>query len=191
MEEKIHVFRIRVTSVFVSSMILCLGNISAADSKNNSAPKLEYFGSLTYRDIGKVKNFSRNFVANLGSGTLTLANGDIGKVSAPCADFGNAQKELWFDLDVRCTFTMDDGSHLYIFYGGKMIMDDKAMQLLNERKPWKPKSGIDYWINAPLIRTSSQKYDYMNYIQLIGKGIIADLSAGYVKYDLYKVLYQK
>ena len=28
-----------------------------------------------------MKNFSRNFVANLGSGTLTLANGDIGKVS--------------------------------------------------------------------------------------------------------------
>ena len=50
------------------------------------------------------------------------------------------------------------------------------------------KSGIDYWINAPLIRTSSQKYDYMNYIQLIGKGVIADLSAGYVTYNLYKIL---
>ena len=86
---------------------------------------------------------------------------------------------------------MDDGSHLYIFYGGKMIMDDEATQLMNDGKPWKPKSGIDYWINAPLIRTSSQKYDYMNYIQLIGKGVIADLSAGYVTYDLYKVLYQK
>ena len=182
---------IGLTWVFVSSIIFCSGTISAADPKNSNAPKLEYFGSLTYRDIGEVKNFSRNFVANLASGTLTLANGDIGKVSAPCADFGNAQKELWFDLDVRCTFTMDDGSHLYIFYGGKMIMDDKAAQLMDEGKPWKPKSGIDYWINAPLIRTSSQKYDYMNYIQLIGKGIIADLSAGYVTYDLYKVLYQK
>ena len=179
------------TSVFVIFMIFCLGNISAADPKNNNAPKLEYFGSLTYKDIGEVKNFSRNFVANLGSGTLTLANGDIGNVSAPCADFGNAQKELWFDLDVRCTFTMDDGSHLYIFYGGKMIMDDEATQLMDEGKPWKPKSGIDYWINAPLIRTSSQKYDYMNYIQLIGKGVIADLSAGYVTYDLYTVLYSK
>jgi len=178
-------------SVFVSSMIFCFGNITAADPKNNKAPKLEYFGSLTYRDIGEGKNFSRNFVANLGSGTLTLANGDIGKVSAPCADFGNAQKELWFDLDVRCTFTMEDGAHLYIFYGGKMIMDDKAKELMDEGKPWKPKNGIKYWINAPLIRTSSQKYDYMNYIQLIGKGVIADLSAGYVTYNLYRVLYSK
>ena len=58
----------------------------------------------------KSRIFHEIFVANLGSGTLTLANGDVGKVSAPCADFGNAQKELWLDLDVRCTFTMDDGS---------------------------------------------------------------------------------
>ena len=65
------------------------------------------------------------------------------------------------------------------------------MQLMEENKPWKPKSGIDYWINAPLIRTSSKKYDYMNYIQLIGKGVIADLSTGYVSYNFYKVLYQK
>ena len=185
------IFSFTLKSVLISFMIFCIGTIYAADAKNNNAPKLEYFGSLTYRDIGEVKNFSRNFVANLGSGTLTLANGDVGKVSAPCADFGNAQKELWLDLDVRCTFTMDDGSLLYIFYGGKMIMDDNAMNLMDEGKPWKPKSGIDYWINAPLIRTSSQKYDYMNYIQLIGKGVIADLSAGYVTYNLYKVLYSK
>ena len=68
-------------------------NVKVNTTNNNNAPKLEYFGSLTYRDIGEVRNFSRNFVANLGSGTLTLANGDVGKVSAPCADFGNAQKE--------------------------------------------------------------------------------------------------
>jgi len=68
---------------FIGSMVFCFGSITAADPKNNKAPKLEYFGSLTYRDIGEGKNFSRNFVANLGSGTLTLANGDIGKVSAP------------------------------------------------------------------------------------------------------------
>jgi hypothetical protein len=72
-----------------------------------------------------------------------------------------------------------------------MIMDDKAKELMDEGKPWKPKNGIKYWINAPLIRTSSQKYDYMNYIQLIGKGVIADLSAGYVTYNLYRVLYSK
>ena len=85
---------------------------------------------------------------------------------------------------------MDDGSHLYIFYGGKMIMDNQAMQLMDEGKPWKPKNGIDYWINAPMIRTSSEKYDYMNYIQLIGKGRKAIMAPPIsVTYDLYKVLY--
>ena len=28
-------------------------------------------------------------------------------------------------------------------------MDDKAIQLMNEGKPWNPKSGIDYWKNSP------------------------------------------
>ena len=33
-----------------------------------------------------------------------------------------------------------------------MIMDDKAMQLMDEKKPWKPKSGIDY-LNTMLFET--------------------------------------
>ena len=70
--------RIGLALVFVSSIIFCSVSISAAGPKNRNAPELEYFGSLTYRDIGEVKNFSRTFVANLASGTLTLANGDIG-----------------------------------------------------------------------------------------------------------------
>ena len=184
-------FRNVMKSTLITFSIFWFSSNYANEHKTKKGPELEYFGSLTYKDIGEVRNFKRNFVANLGSGNLTLANGDIGKITAPCADFGNAQKELWFDLDVRCTITMDDGSHLYIFYGGKMIMDNQAMQLMDEGKPWKPKSGIDYWINAPMIRTSSEKYDFMNYIQLIGKGVKADLSAGYVTYDLYKVLYEK
>ena len=31
------------------------------------------------------------------------------------------------------------------FLWSKMIMDDKVIQLMNEGKPWNPKSGIDYW----------------------------------------------
>ena len=70
---KMKIFSFTLNSVFISFMIFYLGTVTAADAKNDNAPKLEYFGSLTYRDIGEVKNFSRNFVANLGSGTLTLS----------------------------------------------------------------------------------------------------------------------
>ena len=52
---KISTFSLRL--VFVISIIFLLGNVSAAAPKKNNAPKLEYFGSLTYRDIGEVKNF--------------------------------------------------------------------------------------------------------------------------------------
>ena len=87
---------------------------------------------------------------------------------------------------------MEDGSELYIYYGGKQIMDEKSDELNKEGKTLTPKNGIDYWISAPLIRTSSEKYDYMNYIQLIGEGRKAIMAPPIsVTYDLYKVLYTK
>ena len=139
-----------------------------------------------------MNGYKRNFIADIPSGTLTLANGDKGKVSSPCADYGNMQKERTIDLEVRCSVTMEDGSELYIIYGGKMIMDEKSDTLNKEGKVLTPKNGLDYWIAAPLIRTTSEKYDYMNYIQLIGKGKKAIMSPPLsVTYDLYKVIYSK
>ena len=62
-ERKMNIFSFTLKSILISFMIFYLGSVSATDPKNKNAPKLEYFGSLTYRDIGEVKNFSRNFVA--------------------------------------------------------------------------------------------------------------------------------
>ena len=87
---------------------------------------------------------------------------------------------------------MEDGSELYLFYGGKQIMDEKSDQLIKEGKTLTAKNGIEYWISAPLIRTSSEKYDYMNYIQLIGKGKKAIMAPPIsVTYELFKVVYAK
>ena len=102
------------------------------------------------------------------------------------------QKERTIALDVRCSVTMEDGSELYIIYGGKMIMDEKSDKLNEEGKLLTPKNGLDYWIAAPLIRTTSEKYDYMNYIQLIGKGKKAIMAPPIsVTYELFKVVYSK
>ena len=167
-----------------------IGSVNADGHKNKKGPKLEYFGTLSYADITRINDYKRNFIADIQSGSLILANGDKGKVASPCADYGNVQKERALDLDVKCSITMEDGSELLIFYGGKQIMDEKSDELIKEGKTLTPKNGIDYWISAPLIRTSSEKYDYMNYIQLIGKGRKAIMAPPIsVTYDLYKVLY--
>ena len=171
--------------------ILIIFNKANADGHSEKkAPELEYFGTLSYADITRINDFKRNFIADINVGTLTLANGDKGKVASPCADYGNVQKERTLDLDVKCSITMEDGSELFIFYGGKQIMDEKSDQLIKEGKTLTPKNGIKYWISAPLIRTSSEKYDYMNFIQLIGKGKKAIMSPPIsVTYDLFKVMY--
>ena len=72
---------------------------------------------MSYADITRINDYKRNFIADIHVGTLTLANGDKGKVASPCADYGNVQKERTLDLDVKCSITMEDGSELYIYYG--------------------------------------------------------------------------
>ena len=174
-------------------LILISCNKANADGhQSKKGPELEYFGTLSYADITRMNGYKRNFIADIPSGTLTLANGDKGKVASPCADYGNMQKERTIDLDVKCSITMEDGSELYIIYGGKMIMDEKSDKLNEGGKTLTPKNGLDYWISAPLIRTTSEKYDYMNYIQLIGKGKKAIMASPIsATYDLYKVIYSK
>ena len=176
--------------IFFGFMFFLNNSINADGHSEKKGPKLEYFGTLSYADITRMNGYKRNFIADIPAGELILANGDKGKVASPCADFGNLQKERTIDLDVKCSITMEDGSELYIIYGGKMIMDEKSAKLNEEGKLLTPKNGLDYWISAPLIRTSSEKYDYMNYIQLIGKGKKAIMAPPIsVTYELYKVLY--
>ena len=176
--------------ILISLMLTCLNKAYADGHKAKKGPELEYFGTLSYADITRMNGYKRNFIADIPAGELILVNGDKGKVASPCADFGNLQKERTIDLDVRCSITMEDGSELYIIYGGKMIMDEKSDKLNEEGKLLTPKNGLEYWISAPLIRTSSEKYDYMNYIQLIGKGKKAIMAPPIsVTYELYKVLY--
>ena len=71
-----------------------------------------------------------------------------------------------------------------------LIFDKKSDKLNEEGKVLTPQNGLAYWVSAPLIRTSSEKYDYMNYIQLIGIGRNAKMAPPIsATYDLYKVLY--
>tara|TARA_S200000501_G_scaffold377787_1_gene437464 strand:- start:379 stop:945 length:567 start_codon:yes stop_codon:yes gene_type:complete len=172
-----------------------LFNISftyAHDHKNNKIPELEYFGTIKFDNFGIENTSKQFFVANINDGTLILANGDKGKLVSPCADFGEFKTSLSINLGVRCSITMDDGSYLYIYYGGKMIMDEKADQLMKEDKTLKPGNGLSYWISSPQIRTTSEKYAYMNDIQLIGKGSEAKFTPPTtVTYNLYKVIYTK
>ena len=96
-----------VTLLFkiVSIIIIFIGfNKAYADGhKSKKGPELEYFGTLSYADITRINDYKRNFIADIHVGTLTLANGDKGKVASPCADYGNVQKERTLDLDVKCS----------------------------------------------------------------------------------------
>ena len=183
---KLHNFCLKSFLVCLITLLLIKGY--ASDHKKE--PKLEYFGTLSYIDITRINDYKENFIADIPAGTLTLANGDKGKVASPCADYGKLQKARTIDLDVRCSVSMEDGSELYLFYGGKMIFDEKSDKLNEEGKVLTPENGLKYWVSAPLIRTSSEKYGYMNDIQLIGIGKNAKMAPPIsATYELYIVNY--
>ena len=54
---------------------------------------------MSYADITRMNGYKRNFIADIPSGTLTLANGDKGKVASPCADMEICKKKRTIDLD--------------------------------------------------------------------------------------------
>ena len=82
-------FIINFLTLFFSFIFFCLSNIYADGHSEKKGPELEYFGTLSYADITRINDYKRNFIADIPSGTLTLANGDKGKVASPCADYGN------------------------------------------------------------------------------------------------------
>ena len=74
-----NVFRVRLTSVFVSCMIFCLGNISAADPKNNNAPKPK-LSVRTPKSFGIMRNSGDNALLKLTKYVLNISAPGIVKV---------------------------------------------------------------------------------------------------------------
>lgn len=73
-------------------------------------------------------------------------------------------------VDVRIAFRTDDGAFIYMEYGG--------------RGDWSggPMSGPVY--SAPHLETGDERYAWLNFIQVVGKGEVA---ADGAHYDLYEV----
>ena len=91
-----------------------------------------------------MNGYKRNFIADIPSGTLTLANGDKGKVASPCADYGNMQKERTIDLDVRNALLNYGGRFRVIYHLWKKMKNHEKSDKLNEDgKLLTPKNGLD------------------------------------------------
>ena len=87
-------------------------------------------------------------------------------------------------LDVRATIETDDGALIYISYNG-VIRGTESSQLKQQNGEVLKPDDL-YFVVAPTMRTSSEKYAWLNHVQCIGK--MVELKSGdgaYVKYDFF------
>lgn len=88
-------------------------------------------------------------------------------------------------LDVRATLKTDDGALIYLSYNGIIQHSKESAEKLNKGEVLTAKE-IPYFIVAPTLETSAEKYAWLNGVQLASKMVEIKLGeGGYVKYDVY------
>ena len=91
-------------------------------------------------------------------------------------------------LDVRIVIETDDGALIYMTYGGISVSSKEVGEALGRGEVVTDKTW-PYFVIAPTFRTSSEKYDWLNKVQAVGK--MLEIKRGgedsYVKYDVFVV----
>jgi hypothetical protein len=77
-------------------------------------------------------------------------------------------------VDVRMTLLTDDGALIYVQYGGRLKLADRA-------------NGLNAYV-APVFETGDERYAWLNAIQAVGKGkLIPGVDGTRIEYEFYEV----
>lgn len=107
-----------------------------------------------------------------------------GKIIPPAGDWIDVRPNGTWNLDVRMSAELDDGSHAYFHYSGIVSMTESLMGRVGSGEEL---TGDDiYFRAAPYIETNSETYAWLNDIVCIGK--LRSFAGGTVVYDIFKVL---
>jgi len=108
-----------------------------------------------------------------------------GTFIAPGGDWLRVMPSGALRLDVRATLKTDDGALIYISYNGIIQHSAESAEKLGKGELLTTRD-IPYFITAPTFQTSSEKYAWLNSVQLASKLVEGKLGeGGYVKYDVF------
>jgi hypothetical protein len=110
-----------------------------------------------------------------------------GEIVPPTGDWLRHLPNGTSKLDVRMSIRADDGSFIYVAYGGRIVMSDAAQATYASGEALGPDDV--YFVTAPSFETESEKYRWLNDIVAIGK--IASAKRGenaHVTYDIFAVI---
>jgi hypothetical protein len=126
------------------------------------------------------------WVFNVKSGGWVKGPKINGSLVAPGGDWLRLMPGGSSRLDVRTAIKTDDGSLIYISYNGIVSHSKESFDKLIKGEVLT--SRDHYFITAPTMQTSAEKYMWVNHVQCIGKVVETKLGEGsFVKYDIFVV----
>jgi len=150
--------------------------------------QLEPVGSvnLEMHSTGIIDN--QRITGTFMGGTITLGDGQ-GTVQG-CIEDGYVSEKGNIEFDLRCHVTMDDGAILLMSYGGVIVQTPTFWDALFGEGA-SPGNGISYWVSRKKMRTTSEKYSWVNDYIIVGDGKFlkgpSEAGPGQVVYDLYRI----
>lgn len=110
-----------------------------------------------------------------------------GKIISPGGDWVTMMPSGVARLDVRLLIETDDGAHISMTYNGVFVTSKEVTDALGRGEVVTQKT-VPYFVTAPTFRTSSDKYDWLNKVQAVGKMVELKRGDGaYIKYDVFIV----
>ncbi|MEM8784664.1 MAG: DUF3237 domain-containing protein [Pseudomonadota bacterium] len=109
-----------------------------------------------------------------------------GEVLPGGGDWLRARSDGSMALDVRACAKLDDGSILYMTYGGRIVMNNPAdaPKFLDFGNAHKIDTSSYYFRTQPIFEIASEKYDWLNRIVAVGVGLPGH---GGVNYKVYMI----
>jgi hypothetical protein len=117
----------------------------------------------------------------------TLSGRVTGKLLSPAGDWVRVMPDGTMRIDVRLSAELDDGSLLYVTYGGVLRKPDRE-SWARFQSGEKIEAPAWYYVITPNFETTSKKYAWLNSVQGIGKFVsIQSGAVAHVRFDIYAV----
>ena len=171
-----------LVSMAVLFLVACVGSPALAQT---TAIKTEYLMTYVAQLDPPYPIDNSLVIVNVKPGGWAKGPKINGTFIPPGGDWLRVLPSGALRLDVRATLKTDDGALIYITYNGIIQHSAESAEKLNKGELLTAKD-IPYFITAPTFETSSDKYAWLNGVQLVNKMVELKLGeGGYVKYDVF------
>ncbi|MEO8005112.1 MAG: DUF3237 domain-containing protein [Betaproteobacteria bacterium] len=167
------------------AILFLLASVSFSAKAQTTAIKTEYLMTYMAQLDAPYPIDSSLVIVNVKPGGWAKGSKISGTFIPPGGDWLRVLPSGALRLDVRATLKTDDGALIYITYNGIIQHSAESADKLNKGELLTAKD-IPYFIAAPTFETSSEKYAWLNSVQLAIKMVELKLGeGGYVKYDVF------